>query len=163
MSHMRAFKVSLPDVQANFYQIEFTDANGATAQLSFLMNSMGVILPVGTYTVTTQTGAGPMQCTLEVPDDCPETLKFNFSATPTGIQSATAGKLSAQAEAGGLRIAAPQGGRVNVSVFDLSGRRVLTAQAGDGEVVSTAALVPGVYVARLGAGSAAATVKFVVR
>lgn len=163
MSHMRAFKVSLPDVQANFYQIEFTDANGATAQLSFLMNSMGVILPVGTYTVTTQTGAGPMQCTLEVPDDCPETLKFNFSATPTGIQSATAGKLSAQAEAGGLRIAVPQGGRVSVNVFDLSGRRVLTAQAGDGEVISTAALVPGVYVARLGAGSAAATVKFTVR
>lgn len=162
MSGLRAFKASLLVPSVN--EVWFTRADGARARLAFVSDGMGLALPLGTYTVTGSTMEGqPVSCMINVTADCPESLEFAFTDSSTGIQSATAGKLSAQTEAGGLRIAAPEGGRVSVNVFDLSGRRVLTAQAGDGEVVSTAALVPGVYVARLGAGSAAATVKFMVR
>lgn len=165
MSGLRAFKAALPESLESVNEVWFTRTDGARARLAFVVRGMGIALPVGTYTVTGTTDDYQLvSCTLTVPADCPESLLLNFSGSSTGIHSAAQAQgPTARAEAGGLRIAAPQGGRVNVSVFDLSGRRVLTAQAGDGEVVSTAALVPGVYVARLGAGSAAATVKFVVR
>lgn len=167
MSGLRAFKAALPESLESVREVWFTRTDGARGRLSFVSRGMGIALPVGTYTVTGETNDyqyQPVSCTLTVPDDCPESLLLNFSGSSTGIHSAAQAQgPTARAEAGGLRIAAPQGGRVNVSVFDLSGRRVLTAQAGDGEVVSTAALTPGVYVARLGAGSAAATVKFTVR
>lgn len=165
MSGLRAFKAAMPESLESVNEVWFTRTDGARARLAFVVRRMGIALPVGTYTVTGTTDDNQLvSCTLTVPADCPESLLFNFSGSSTGIHSAAQAQgPTARAEAGGLRIAVPQGGRVNVSVFDLSGRRVLTAQAGDGEVVSTAALVPGVYVARLGAGSAAATVKFVVR
>ncbi len=165
MSGLRAFKAAMPESLESVNEVWFTRTDGARARLAFVVRGMGIALPVGTYTVTGTTDDYQLvSCTLTVPADCPESLLFNFSGSSTGIHSAAQAQgPTARAEAGGLRIAAPQGGRVNVSVFDLSGRRVLTAQAGDGEVVSTAALVPGVYVARLGAGSAAATVKFTVR
>lgn len=167
MSGLRTFKAALPESLESVREVWFTRTDGARGRLSFVSRGMGIALPVGTYTVTGETNDYQYQlvsCTLTVPADCPESLLLNFSGSSTGIHSAAQAQgPTARAEAGGLRIAAPQGGRVSVSVFDLSGRRVLTAQAGDGEVVSTAALVPGVYVARLGAGSAAATVKFVVR
>lgn len=165
MSGLRAFKAAMPESLESVNEVWFTRTDGARARLAFVVRRMGIALPVGTYTVTGTTDDNQLvSCTLTVPADCPESLLFNFNGSSTGIHSAAQAQgPTARAEAGGLRIAAPQGGRVNVSVFDLSGRRVLTAQAGDGEVVSTAALVPGVYVARLGAGSAAATVKFTVR
>lgn len=165
MSGLRAFKAAMPESLESVNEVWFTRTDGARARLAFVVRRMGIALPVGTYTVTGTTDDNQLvSCTLTVPADCPESLLFNFSGSSTGIHSAAQAQgPTARAEAGGLRIAAPQGGRVNVSVFDLSGRRVLTAQAADGEVVSTAALVPGVYVARLTSGSAAATVKFTVR
>lgn len=165
MSGLRAFKAAMPESLESVNEVWFTRTDGARGRLAFVVRGMGIALPVGTYTVTGTTDDYQLvSCTLTVPADCPESLLFNFSGSSTGIHSAAQAQgPTARAEAGGLRIAAPQGGRVSVNVFDLSGRRVLTAQAGDGEVVSTAALTPGVYVARLGAGSAAATVKFVVR
>ena len=159
LSNMRAFKARLKYGDAS--AIIFTDASGATGELTFLTEDMGILLPVGTYSITSW--LSPLYCTISVPDDCPEYIDFIYSFKPTGIHStAQAQGLTARAEAGGLRMVAPQGGRVSVSVFDLSGRRVITGQAADGEVVSTAALTPGVYVARLTAGNAAATVKFTV-
>lgn len=165
MSGLRAFKAALPESLESVNEVWFTRTDGARARLAFVVRGMGIALPVGTYTVTGTTDDYQLvSCTLTVPADCPESLLFNFSGSSTGIRSAAQAQgPTARAEAGGLRIAVPQGGRVSVNVFDLSGRRVLTAQAGDGEVVSTAALVPGVYVARLTSGSAAATVKFTVR
>lgn len=165
MSGLRTFKAAMPESLESVREVWFTRTDGARGRLALVFRGAGIALPVGTYTVTGTTDDYQLvSCTLTVPADCPESLLLNFSGSSTGIHSAAQAQgPTARAEAGGLRIAAPQGGRVNVSVFDLSGRRVLTAQAGDGEVVSTAALTPGVYVARLGAGSAAATVKFTVR
>lgn len=66
-------------------------------------------------------------------------------------------------EEGGLRIVAPDHSVVKVELFDMSGRRVgMVGSANDGEVISTSSLTAGVYMARLSAGSAVRTVKFVV-
>ena len=75
----------------------------------------------------------------------------------------TAGCLDAKAVAGGLQISATEGGHVSVSIYDTMGRLVLTAQAADGETVSTADLSTGIYIARLQQGAALQSMKFVVR
>ena len=131
MSGLRTFKAAMPESLESVREVWFTRTDGARGRLALVFRGMGIALPVGTYTVTGTTDDYQLvSCTLTVPADCPESLLLNFSGSSTGIHSAAqAQSPTARAEASGLRIAAPQGGRVNVSVFDLSGRRVLTAQA----------------------------------
>lgn len=164
MSGLRAFKASLPEGMQSVNEVWFTRTDGAKARLAFVSSRMGVALPVGTYSVTATTDAGKaVACTLNVLADCPESLHFDFSGSSTGIYSASAQSLTACAANGSLRIAAPEGGMVSVSVYDLSGRRVIDTRAAAGDAVSIAALAPGIYVARLIQGQHSAAVKFMVR
>ena len=125
---------------------------------------IGIGLKPGTYTVNGTLNNAPIHGTLTVPDDCPESLTVDMHEGASAIGSVeTAGCLDAKAVAGGLQISATEGGHVSVSIYDTMGRLVLTAQAADGETVSTTDLSTGIYIARLQQGAALRSVKFVVR
>lgn len=163
LTGVRLFKAGLNGIKT-LNNVVFTNENGEQAKLSFMMSSMGLALPVGKYTVEGDDNGKQMSCNLEISENSPEWISLELKETQVGIGSVIAPDgLSAQMEEGGLRIVAPDYSVVKVELFDMSGRRVgMVGSANDGEVISTSSLTAGVYMARLSAGSAVRTVKFVV-
>lgn len=150
----------------SFDEMSLTDSEGrSTANISGGgSDRIGIGLKPGTYTVNGTLNNAPIHGTLTVPNDCPESLTVDMQEGASAIGSVeTAGCLDAKAMAGGLQISAAESGHVSVSVYDTMGRLVLTAQAADGETVSTADLSAGIYIARLQQGAALQSMKFVIR
>lgn len=162
LSKMRLFKASLNGMRS-IDNVSFTNEKGEKKNLSMIVSGMGLALPVGKYTVEGSLNGQKMNCTLDVPENCPDVLVLDFKDVPVGIESVMAqNNLSAQVEKGGLYITASEHAVVSVSLYDLWGRCVSKQSVNSGEYVSTTNLTPGVYVARLSAGSATRTVKFMV-
>lgn len=162
LSKMRLFKASLNGMRS-IDNVSFTNEKGEKKNLSMIVSGMGLALPVGKYTVEGSLNGQKMNCTLDVPENCPDVLVLDFKDVPVGIESVMAqNNLSVQVEKGGLYITASEHAVVSVSLYDLWGRCVSKQSVNSGEYVSTTNLTPGVYVARLSAGSATRTVKFMV-
>ena len=142
-----------------------TNAAGESVWVGTLsIRGLGLCLQPGSYTVSFEPGYGtgntPLAGTLTVPEDCPSSLTVQLSET-AGIEGVTAeSKAGLSVVNGGLKVTT-DGGSATVEVYDTTGRRVLTAQARDGETVSTASLPQGVYIARSSQGSTVKSLKFI--
>lgn len=165
VSGMQLFQVYLDNMTA-ISQVYLTNEQGETAWLSFINFGEGLALPAGTYKIKCFGERDkPLVGTLIVPTNCPSVLMPEISEVPVGIEAVQdIPELSVSEVSGGLRIVAPCGVSVNVELFDLSGRCVgKTTGGSNGQMISTVQLCKSIYVARLSAGSAVRTVKFVVR
>lgn len=148
-----------------FNDMYLTDSEGRRVHVeNGGLNGTGFGLRPGTYRISGTLEfdlTGHVNGTLTVPDDCPGELTVDLTDGTTGISPSPTVRFGATVVAGGLKINAATG-VVSVSLYDTTGRHILTSQAADGQTVSTTGLPTGTYIVRLRQDATTQSLKFIV-
>ena len=144
-----------------YWGSEVVDADGERMQLTGFSQPLGVALAPGDYTLEVLVSPGRLlttDFTVEEGSDG-SLISAELTEQTAGIAGMTAGALSARVTPAGIAVTSP-GGQAQATVYDLSGRTVLSATAADGETIGTTRLPAGTYMLYLRQGRHATTLKF---